>query len=87
MQLTTRETTALNAALTDLSDSITALTAVIITDHVECGDEIAALKASIDNVNNTLPTESATGGTGAASTTTEGAAAFRAKVEAGYDEA
>lgn len=90
MKLTTRETNALLARLTALSDSITALTDVINpadvpTDHVECGAELNAVDTAMNQVKDILPTTNSTG-TGAASSTVAGAAEFRRQVDAGYDE-
>lgn len=91
MKLTTRETNALITRLTALSDAVTAVTDIINpadvpTDHVECGPELQALETAMNDVRDNLPTASS-GGTGAASTTVAGATDFRARVEAGYDEA
>jgi hypothetical protein len=90
MKLTTLETNALIARLETLSTAITAVTdlinpADVPTDHVECGTELTALDTAMRDVQDNLPTASS-GGPGAASTTVAGAAAFRAKVDAGYDE-
>lgn len=90
MKLTTRETNALIARLIALTAAVTAVTDIINpagtpTDHVECGPELLALQTSMNNVEDSLPTANA-GGAGAASTTVAGATAFRARVDAGYDE-
>jgi hypothetical protein len=90
MKLTTRETNALIARLTALTNAITALTDVINpvgipADHVECGPQLLTLDAAMSDVHNNLPTASS-GGPGASSTTVAGAASFRARVDAGYNE-
>jgi hypothetical protein len=91
MKLTTKETNALIARLTALSDSITALTAVINpadvpTDHVECAAELTAVQTAMDSVKEAMPVVTSSG-TGAASSTVAGSSEFRRRVDAGYDEA
>lgn len=89
MKITTRE---LNALTTPINQLVTAATAVqtFIAGVVPPGPFdattlLATLTTKMAVVQNLIPT-TASSGTGASATTTAGAAAYRAKVEAGQDE-